>query len=474
MTGPGAVTGLDADVLEMTIDAIQEFADRHLSTDLMLQLDHEDKCPEDLVRKMCGDELGIQLLFIAESYGGMGGGTFDVYRVCERMAAIDLGVATSVLATFLGSDPILVGATEEQKKLWLGKIAEEGILFAYGATEPEAGSDLGALEDDRGPGHAGRRRRRLRDQRPQAVDQQRRDRRRLHHSGQYPRRSVLVRRRAGRRRVHPRPARGQARHPSEQHVGVVPRRRQGRAGRPRGRGRGPGPGAGPAGVRVHPADGRRLRVGRRLVGDGQGDRLLDRAHPGRRAAVGEAGVHPQAHRPPRGPAGGRPRVHRGDRRTDRRRRGLPQHRGRDRQVPVHRGGQRRRRGRHPGPRRLRLHPRVPGREDQARRAHHHDLRGHVGDHGDDHRPRPVAGAPQDPRSLLPRPGRRRRGPGGQPSRGRRRHRRPGVARPGRDARVVPDGPPDPQPARAAPAGRAHRLRRVRRDLEPAGRPGRRR
>jgi len=95
---------------------------------------------------MCSpDKLGIQLLFIPEEFGGMGGGTFDVYCVCEEMARIDLGVATAVLATFLGSDPIFVGATPEQKKIWLTRIAEEGLLFAYGATEPEAGSDLGAL-----------------------------------------------------------------------------------------------------------------------------------------------------------------------------------------------------------------------------------------------------------------------------------------------------------------------------------------
>ena len=54
----------------------------------------------------CADEeLGIQLVFVPEEYGGMGGGAFDVYRVCERMAAIDLGIATSVLATFLGQRP---------------------------------------------------------------------------------------------------------------------------------------------------------------------------------------------------------------------------------------------------------------------------------------------------------------------------------------------------------------------------------
>jgi alkylation response protein AidB-like acyl-CoA dehydrogenase len=130
----------------MTLDAIQEFADRHLPADLLLRLDHEDECPVELVRTMCGDDLGIHLLFVPEEYGGMGGSNFDVCRVCEKMATIDLGVATSVLATALGSDPISVGATADQKRLWLTRMADEGILFAYGATEPEAGSDLGALK----------------------------------------------------------------------------------------------------------------------------------------------------------------------------------------------------------------------------------------------------------------------------------------------------------------------------------------
>src|ERR687898_212389 len=145
MNDAGPTRGLDADVLDMMLQAIQEFADRHLPADLVLRLDHEDECPVELVRMMCGEDLGIHLLFVPEEYGGMGGGSFDVCRVCEKMAAIDLGVATSVLATALGSDPIAVGATGDQKKLWLTRLAEEGLLFAYGATEPEAGSDLGAL-----------------------------------------------------------------------------------------------------------------------------------------------------------------------------------------------------------------------------------------------------------------------------------------------------------------------------------------
>lgn len=132
--------------LKLSLKSLREFAKKRLPDETVIELDERDECPLDIVRHMCSpDKLGIQLLFIPEEYGGMGGNTFDVYCVCEEMARIDLGVATSVLATFLGSDPITVGATPEQKKIWLSRIAEEGLLFAYGATEPEAGSDLGAL-----------------------------------------------------------------------------------------------------------------------------------------------------------------------------------------------------------------------------------------------------------------------------------------------------------------------------------------
>lgn len=87
----------------------------------------------------------MHLVFIPEEYGGLGGNAYDIYRVSEVMASIDLGVATGVLATFLGTDPITVGGTPEQKKYWMGRIAEEALLVAYGAIEPQAGSDLAAL-----------------------------------------------------------------------------------------------------------------------------------------------------------------------------------------------------------------------------------------------------------------------------------------------------------------------------------------
>jgi alkylation response protein AidB-like acyl-CoA dehydrogenase len=137
---------LSQKTLKLSVKSLKEFAKKRLPDEVLIDLDERDECPIAIVRDMCSpDKLGIQLLFIPEEFGGMGGGTFDVYCICEEMARIDLGIATSVLATFLGSDPITVGATPEQKKTWLSRIADEGLLFAYGATEPEAGSDLGAL-----------------------------------------------------------------------------------------------------------------------------------------------------------------------------------------------------------------------------------------------------------------------------------------------------------------------------------------
>jgi alkylation response protein AidB-like acyl-CoA dehydrogenase len=137
--------GLDTDTLELVLGTIKEFGEGELGDAYLLELDEKDEFPEPIVRSMLAD-LGVSLLFIPEQFGGMGAGTFDIYRVCELLARIDVGVATGVFGTFLGSDPIVFGATDEQKERWMTKLAEEGTLMAYGATEPEAGSDLAALK----------------------------------------------------------------------------------------------------------------------------------------------------------------------------------------------------------------------------------------------------------------------------------------------------------------------------------------
>ncbi|MBI2893143.1 MAG: acyl-CoA dehydrogenase family protein [Deltaproteobacteria bacterium] len=137
--------GLDHETLQMLLATLESFGKRRLPLEVRLALDEKSEFPEQLVRELLGPEIGLHLLFIPEEHGGLGGGAYDVYRVSELMARMDLGVATAFLAIFLGSDPIIVGATPEQKAKWMRRIAEEGLIVAYGVTEPLAGSEVSAI-----------------------------------------------------------------------------------------------------------------------------------------------------------------------------------------------------------------------------------------------------------------------------------------------------------------------------------------
>jgi alkylation response protein AidB-like acyl-CoA dehydrogenase len=95
---------------------------------------------------MLSPEVGLHLVFLPAEHDGMGGGAFDVYRLSCEFARIDLGLATAMLAVALGTDPIRVGCTHAQKANWIPRIANEGLIVAYGVTEPEAGSNVQNLK----------------------------------------------------------------------------------------------------------------------------------------------------------------------------------------------------------------------------------------------------------------------------------------------------------------------------------------
>jgi len=137
---------LDSGDLNIIIDTLKEYFEREMPLEKRLIWDHEDHCPEEKVRQLMSPDVGMHLIFIPEEYGGMGGSAYDIYRLSEEFAKLDLGVATAMLAVSLGMDPIRVGATEEQKKKWMTAIAEKGTIVAYGVTEPEAGSNVEALK----------------------------------------------------------------------------------------------------------------------------------------------------------------------------------------------------------------------------------------------------------------------------------------------------------------------------------------
>jgi len=143
--------GLDLESRQMIIDTVRQLRKRFLTKKKILEFDKNEIFPEDTIRELLGEDIGLQLLFIPEEYGGMGGGARDCCEVIREISNICLGIATGFFAIQLGSDPILVGATEEQKHKWLGSIAEGKILVAYAVTEAGAGSNLAALKTKADP-----------------------------------------------------------------------------------------------------------------------------------------------------------------------------------------------------------------------------------------------------------------------------------------------------------------------------------
>jgi len=138
--------GLDSESMQMVIETVRQLKNRLLTREKILEYDKNEFFPEETIREIMGPDIGLQLLFISEDYGGMGGGTRDGCAVIRELCKICLGIGTAFFAIQLGAEPIIVGGTEEQKAKWLGAIAEGNSLVAYAVTEPEAGSNLASLK----------------------------------------------------------------------------------------------------------------------------------------------------------------------------------------------------------------------------------------------------------------------------------------------------------------------------------------
>ncbi len=137
---------LQKEELDLILSTIQTFQKRRLSPDTLLAYDREECCPEDVIRELLGPDVGLHLAFIPCAYGGLGGGAKDIFRISEAVASVDLGIATSLLGVSLGTDPLRVGGTQDQKERWMRQVAEEGLVVAYAVTEPSAGSDLAHIK----------------------------------------------------------------------------------------------------------------------------------------------------------------------------------------------------------------------------------------------------------------------------------------------------------------------------------------
>lgn len=137
---------MDPEVLNMILDTLSKLEKDRITLETKLEMDKLGVFPKELIKFMLGPEVALHLIFIPEMYGGLEAGAHEIAIISEEMSKIDMGVATSFLAICLGMDPIRVGGTEAQKEKYIRRIAEEGLIVAYGVTEPEAGSNVQALK----------------------------------------------------------------------------------------------------------------------------------------------------------------------------------------------------------------------------------------------------------------------------------------------------------------------------------------
>ena len=107
---------LDQEMLSMVLDTIDKLERERVSLETRLELDRKGDFPMDLIRFMLGPEIGLHLIFIPAEFGGLGAGAREIALISERMARMDLALATSFLSICLGMDPLRVGATAEQKE----------------------------------------------------------------------------------------------------------------------------------------------------------------------------------------------------------------------------------------------------------------------------------------------------------------------------------------------------------------------
>ncbi len=120
---------------------VRDFAERRIAP-VAEELDREHRFPYEIVAEMA--ELGLMGIPFPEEVGGAGGDTLLYAIAVEELTRIDASVGVTVAAhTSLGTMPIYLFGTDEQRAEWLPDLVSGRALAAFGLTEPEAGSDAG-------------------------------------------------------------------------------------------------------------------------------------------------------------------------------------------------------------------------------------------------------------------------------------------------------------------------------------------
>jgi short-chain 2-methylacyl-CoA dehydrogenase len=126
---------------ELIRATVRDFAQGEVAP-VAAELDRTKSFPYDIVAKL--GKLNLMGIPFPQEYGGGGGDTLAYALAVEELTRVDSSVAITLCAhTSLGTQPIYLFGSEEQKREWLPRLCSGERLGAFGLTEPEAGSDAG-------------------------------------------------------------------------------------------------------------------------------------------------------------------------------------------------------------------------------------------------------------------------------------------------------------------------------------------
>jgi short-chain 2-methylacyl-CoA dehydrogenase len=124
---------------ELIRRTVREFAEGEIAP-VAEELDRTKSFPYEIVRQL--GRLNMMGIPFPAEYGGGGGDTLAYTLAVEELARVDSSVAITLCAhTSLGTQPIYLFGSDEQKREWLPRLCSGESLGAFGLTEPEAGSD---------------------------------------------------------------------------------------------------------------------------------------------------------------------------------------------------------------------------------------------------------------------------------------------------------------------------------------------
>jgi len=131
--------------ITMLRQSVRRMLEKHATREQMAKWDEQDKVPRDLMRHII--DLGVCGMTVPEEYGGLGRDILATIITVEELSRRSMVIGTLYLMNACyGSMNIIASGSEEQKHRLLPKLANGELLFAYGLSEPDVGSDLASVK----------------------------------------------------------------------------------------------------------------------------------------------------------------------------------------------------------------------------------------------------------------------------------------------------------------------------------------